>query len=273
MNRLERRLREQLSVGEKCFIPFVMAGDPDLATSEAIILALAEAGASAIEVGVPFSDPIADGPVIQRAAMRSLTAGTTLAKVLEMCRRVSAQVDVPLVLFSYLNPLLAFGVESLAREAATSGIAGVLVTDLPAEAARPVRVSLSAKGLDLISLVAPTSTSARLQRIASEARGFIYVVSRRGITGNAAADMTVSRQLITELRRITDLPLALGFGISSPNDAEAAWEFTDAAVVGSAIVSLIEQSPAGETADRVRAFAARFTPVGAQPTVAGGRRS
>ena len=227
---------------ERCgFVPFIVAGDPDLGTSAAVIAALAKLGATTIEVGVPFSDPIADGPVIQRAAQRALTLGVTLSDVLAMIRSLGDSGSVPLVLFSYYNPILQFGLEKFADEAKRCGIAGVLVTDLPAEASAPLRNLLHERGIDLIFLVAPTTADARLRQITQTASGFIYAIARTGVTGTQRDLTDESELLVQRIRNVTDLPIAVGFGITKRAQARAVASYADAAVVGSRLVAEIEE--------------------------------
>jgi tryptophan synthase alpha chain len=197
------------------FVPFIVAGDPDLETSAAIIKELANVGATAIEVGVPFSDPIADGPVIQRAAQRALTRGVALSDVLRMISGLHEAVSAPLVLFSYYNPILQLGLRKFSDEAKRSGVAGVLVTDLPAEACGPLRELLHERGIDLIFLVAPTTADARLRQIADSASGFIYAIARTGVTGTHSELTDESETLVRRIRGISELPIAVGFGITS----------------------------------------------------------
>lgn len=225
----------------KAFVPFLMAGDPDLPTTTELIIALADSGATAIEVGVPFSDPIADGPVIQRAAQRALAQGVNLESVLRACAAAHRRTNVPLVLFSYANPLMRYGVDRLAEQAGDAGIAGVLITDMPVEHSQPLAQPLLHSGVDLIQLAAPTSTDERLQRIAAAATGFIYAVSRTGITGTQACLSDDAALLVGRLRRFTDLPVLLGFGISSAEQFRQACAVADGAVIGSALVDLIAQ--------------------------------
>ena len=225
---------------KKGFIPFITAGDPDLATTRDLILELARAGASIIELGVPFSDPIADGPVIQRASERALRHGFGLTEILEVVQAVRSQTQVPIVLFSYFNPLLQFGLEKLAREAEHAEIDGILVTDLIPEEAGRFSAMLRAHEIDLIFLAAPTSTGARLQMIAERASGFVYAVSRAGVTGAREKMSAEAEKLVTRLRRFSSLPVAVGFGISTPEHVRDVWRYAEAAVVGSAIVEMIE---------------------------------
>ena len=225
---------------KKGFIPFITVGDPDLNTTLELIIELARAGAGVIELGVPFSDPMADGPVIQRASERGLRHGFGLAEIFDLVRAVRKQSDIPIVLFSYFNPLLQFGLEKLAREAEHAEIDGILVTDLIPEEAGRFRSMLRAHEIDLIFLAAPTSTDARLKMIAERASGFIYAVSRAGVTG-ARDDLSAeAEKLVNRLRQVSELPVAVGFGISKPEQVQEVWRYADAAVVGSAIVQMTE---------------------------------
>jgi len=254
------------------FIPFITAGDPDLRTTYDLIIELAQAGATLIELGVPFTDPMADGPVIQRASERALRHDFGVAEILQIVAEARRQTEVPIILFSYFNPLLQFGVrkagetstlpafEKLAREAKTAGIDGVLVTDLVPEEAGEFASVLRAHDLDLIFLVAPTSTDERLQMVAEGASGFIYAVSRAGITGARDEVSVEAEKLVRRLRRFSDLPVAVGFGISKPEQVTDVWRYADAAVVGSAIVREIEQSlSSGDCVSRVGHLARRLT--------------
>ena len=227
--------------GRKGFIPFITAGDPDLETTRELIVELARAGATVIELGVPFTDPMADGPVIQRASERALRHGFDLAEVLQVVFDARKQTDVPIVLFSYYNPLLQFGIARLAGEAKSAGVDGVLVTDLVPEEASEFAAVLRANNLDMIFLVAPTSTDERLKMVAERATGFIYAVSRAGITGAREEMSAEAEKLVKRVRRFSDLPIAVGFGISTPKHVIGVWRFADAAVVGSALVAEIER--------------------------------
>jgi tryptophan synthase alpha chain len=227
---------------QRGFVPFITAGDPDLETTRALIVELARIGATVIELGVPFSDPMADGPVIQRASERALRHNFGLKEILETIAQARRETDVPIVLFSYFNPLLQFGAEKLADEAKGAGVDGILVTDLiPEEAARFASL-LRGRDLDMIFLVAPTSTDARLEMIAAQASGFIYAVSRAGVTGAREEMSAEAEKLVRRVRQFSDLPVAVGFGISRPEHVRDVWSYADAAVVGSAIVAEIEQS-------------------------------
>jgi tryptophan synthase alpha chain len=241
MTRIADVFTELKSKGQKGFIPFITAGDPDLNTTEQLLVQLGRAGATLIELGIPFSDPMADGPVIQRASERALKHGFGISEVLEMLGRVRQQIQTPIILFSYFNPLLQFGIDRLAAEAKNAGVDGVLVTDLVPEEAGEFASSLNKNGLDMIFLVAPTSTDQRLKLVVERASGFIYAVSRRGVTGQQQSVSREAEELVNRVRRFTDLPIAVGFGISDRAQVADTWRYADAAVVGSAIVAEIEK--------------------------------
>jgi len=227
--------------GRGGFIPFITAGDPDLATTELLLRELAAAGADIIELGVPFSDPVADGEVIQRASDRALRKGVTLRDALTCIAHAKQHIDVPIVLFSYFNPLLRFGEDRLADEAKQAGVDAVLVTDLVPEEAQAWTEKLIQHGLDPIFLVAPTTSGDRLAQIAKRGRGFIYAVSRAGVTGARDKITRDAEALVKRVRAVSDLPVAVGFGVSTAEQVREIWGFADAAVVGSAIVSQIEK--------------------------------
>lgn len=238
-------------------VAYITAGDPSLAATQNIVLAAANAGADVIELGVPFSDPVADGPTIQRASDRALRSGTTLAGVIELVRRIRAHSEVPLVLFSYFNPILQMGLEKFAAAAAAAGADGVLATDLTPEEAVEYRATLQAHGLDTIFLAAPTSTDARLAQIGAASSGFLYMISRAGVTGERAELPAELPALIRRARKFTKLPIAVGFGISLPTHVTVLGGIADAAVVGSALMAEIEKaaSPdaaAAAVAERIR---------------------
>src|SRR5438067_11581866 len=241
MSRICEALVELKSSGRGGFIPFITAADPDLVTSELLLVELAAAGADVIELGVPFSDPVADGEVIQRASERALRNGVTLRDALTCVAHAKQHVDVPIVLFSYFNPLLQFGEDRLATEAKEAGVDAVLVTDLIPEEAQPWIEMLNQRQLDPIFLVAPTTSDERLARIAQEARGFIYAVSRAGVTGPRSEMTHEAQALVRRVRSVRNLPVAVGFGVSTSEQVREVCRFADAAVVGSAIVRDIEK--------------------------------
>jgi len=260
-SRITRRFQELSAAGELGLVAYLTAGDPTLDASETIILAAAEAGADVIELGVPFSDPVADGPVIQRASERALKSGATLSGVLDLARRLRARTEVPLVLFSYFNPLLQMGLEKFAKAAHAAGIDGVLVTDLTPEESADYREIIRAHALDTIFLGAPTSTDARLAAIAECSSGFLYLISRTGVTGTRESLPEELPALVRRARRVTKLPIAVGFGISLPEHVSVLGGIADAAVVGSALVAEVEQASksklgpeaaAKAVADRIR---------------------
>lgn len=256
MSRIAETFADLKREGRRGFIPFITAGDPDLETTRDLILELDRVGATVIELGVPFSDPMADGPVIQRASERALRQRFGLTEILQTIAEVRKQTRVPIVLFSYFNPLLQFGIENLAREAEHAGVDGILVTDLAPEEAGRFAAMLRAHEIDMIFLVAPTSTDERLQMVAERASGFIYAVSRTGVTGAQAEMSAESEKLVSRVRQFSDLPVAVGFGISKPDQVADVWRYADAAVVGSAIVGEIEQAQsAAEAVSRVGRFA------------------
>lgn len=258
MNRFSQKLKDR---SHKGFIPFVTAGDPDLDTSLSIILKLAEMGADIIELGVPFSDPMADGPTIQRSSQRAVDNGTTLTDVLQVAKEFRRHKDVPIVLFSYFNPIMRFGIEKFCEAAANAGIDGLLLTDVIEDEAAHISTQLAAHKIDLISLVAPTTTDERLKTICWNARGFIYAVSRAGVTGIQETTGSTAEKLVKRARQFTDLPVAVGFGISTAEQVREVWSFADAAVVGSAIVAEIEKADSPDDAvSRVQAFVRQLLP-------------
>jgi tryptophan synthase alpha chain len=231
------------------FVAYVTCGDPDLGTTRDIVLACIAAGADVIELGVPFSDPVADGPVIQRASERALRHGTSLGQVLTLAAeiRVKAQ-STGLIIFSYLNPILRMGLEKFCKVARAAGVDGALVTDLPVEEAGEYLKAMREHDLSPVFLAAPTSPDERLKRIAEASRGFVYAVSRTGVTGQRQQLAEDAKKLVKRLRRMTKLPVALGFGISTAAQFAEVGEFADAVVVGSAIVETIERNPGREAA-------------------------
>lgn len=255
MNRIEKKFTELKNVGRKGFIPFVTAGDPDLPTSLSIVETLALEGADIIELGVPFSDPMADGPTIQASSQRALAHKVTLADVLRLVRDFRRRFETPVVLFGYLNPLLQFGIEKFCDAAADAGVDGVLVTDVVDDEAAEISQMLAKRDIDLISLVAPTTSEERLERIGKQARGFVYAVSRAGVTGARSELSSAAESIVERVKNCTDLPVAVGFGISTREQIESTWKYADAAVVGSALVAEIARGKEpNATVDSVRMF-------------------
>ena len=226
-------------------VAYVTAGDPDLARTAEILIALARNGADVLEVGIPFSDPLADGPVIQRASERALASGSTLRGALKMIRETRSKIAAPIVLFTYVNPVLRMGEAAFVKEAADAGVDGVLVLDLPVEEAGPFRQRLVDAALDPIFLLSPTTSDARIRASADLGSGFLYVISRLGVTGARDRVAADAEALVARIRAETDLPLALGFGISTPEQVAEVGRWADAAVVGSALVNVIAEHGAG----------------------------
>lgn len=236
-------------------VAYITAGDPDIATTRSIVLAAIDAGADVIELGVPFSDPLADGPVIQRASERALKHGTSLSDVLAVARDIrSARPNAGLVIFSYFNPILRFGLEKFCATAEAAGVDGVLVTDMIVEEAAEYLACLDRHNLAPIFLAAPTSPDARLERIAAASKGFVYAISRVGITGTQDSLASDAQSLVQRLRQYTTLPIAVGFGVSNASHFAAVGEFADAAVIGSALVSIIEKSNPAEAPSSIARF-------------------
>ncbi len=255
--RISKRFAELRATGELGIVAYITAGDPTLDATHKFVLALAEAGADIVELGVPFSDPLADGPTIQRASERALKSGTTLPGVLHLVQRIRHCSQVPLVLFSYYNPILQMGLEKFAAAAAQAGADGVLATDLTPEESGNYRRILHANNLDTIFLAAPTSSAERLQMIAAATSGFLYIISRTGVTGAKDSLPDELPALLRRARHFTNLPIAVGFGISLPGHVSVLGGLADAAVVGSALVSEIEHAATPDAAasalrDRVR---------------------
>lgn len=239
MNRIEQRFADLKARGETAFIPFLTAGDPSLAQTEEIVLALERAGADVIEFGIPFSDPVGDGPVIQEAALRALAGGVTTMKIFESIARIRKKSQVPILLFSYFNPILAYGFEKFAKAAADAGADGVLCVDLPPEEAREYKTALDAHGLCTVFLTAPTTSDKRLEIIGRYCTGFVYYVSRLGVTGEQAALVADLQGAVERIKRLTNKPVAVGFGISKPEHVARVSTMAEGVVVGSAIVRLI----------------------------------
>ncbi len=247
-------------------VAYITCGDPNLQVTKDIAVAAIDAGADVIELGVPFSDPVADGPVIQRASERALRNHTTLSDVLKLAREVRAKrPSAGLIIFSYLNPILRFGLERFCAAAADAGVDGALVTDLPVEEAGEYLTHMRRRDLATVFLAAPTSTDERLKRIGQVSTGFVYAVSRTGVTGTRQELASDARQLVTRLRRYTKLPIAVGFGISTAEHIREVAQFADAAVVGSAIVRTVESSaPQGRAPQAVAELVAQLSAISSQ---------
>jgi tryptophan synthase alpha chain len=255
MPRLADTFARLRASGGHGLVTYVTAGDPDADTSERILVALARGGADVIEVGVPFSDPLADGPVIQRASERALAAGMTLRGALDLVRRIRTAIDAPIVLFTYANPVVRMGSSAFADTAAKAGVDGVLVLDYPIEEAGPLRTTIVDAGLDPIFLISPTTTDERIETSNRLGSGFLYLISRLGVTGVRAHLSDDVEALAARVRRHSTLPIALGFGISTPAQVRQACRVADAAVVGSALVNVIaEHGRDRDVADRVAGY-------------------
>ena len=255
MSRIESTFTRLRSSGTTGLVTFVTAGDPDHINSGRILRALDDAGADIIEVGVPFSDPLADGPVIQRACERALAAGATLSSALALIAEVRSGVRAPIVVFSYVNPILHLGITEFARCATEAGVDGVLVLDLPVEEASELREALASVKIDMIFLVSPTTSDYRLQIAATLGRGFLYGISRLGVTGARQELSSGARELAERVRAITAMPLAMGFGIASPEHVVEVGSFADAAVVGSGLVNVVaELAGSPSLPDKVRDY-------------------
>ncbi len=242
--------------GTTGLVSYVTAGDPDLATSARILRALDEAGCDVLELGVPFSDPVADGPVIQRACARALAAGATLGTTLDLVAGVRPSLRAPVVLFTYLNPVLRLGVETFAARAAAAGVDGALILDLPIEEAGEMHAALERHGIDMILLVSPTTSDERIAKAAALGRGFLYAISRLGVTGSRDGVAVDAQRLVERIRDVTSLPVAVGFGIARPEDVEEVGRWADAAVGGSELVRVIEENKeALDLPERVLAYA------------------
>jgi tryptophan synthase alpha chain len=248
MGRIGERFAALRARGERALVPFVTAGDPDLATTERLLLALAEAGADLLEVGVPFSDPMAEGPTIQRSSERALRTGTSLRRILNLLRSVRPRLDVPVILMGYANCFFAMGERNFADAARTVGVDGVIVVDLPPEEGTVLHAALRECGVDPILLAAPTTTPARLAMLAKETRGFLYYVSLTGVTGARDALAADVENSVRAIRKLSDVPVCVGFGVSTPEHAARIGSFADGVVVGSALVDRIERAASPDAA-------------------------
>ena len=257
MKRIERTFAELKKKGEKALVAYITAGYPDLETTRKLIPGLARAGVDILEVGVPFSDPTADGPVIQAASQAALKSGTTLPRILDMIGELRSSVPIPLVLFSYYNPIFSMGGAAFAKRAATAGVDGLLVVDLPTEEAGELRVETDPAGIDFISLVAPTTAEGRIRKVMRAASGFIYYISVTGVTGTRGPELDETRNNVAAIRALTKLPVVVGFGVSTPEQARKVGEMADGVVVGSAFVKLIgEKTGSPDMIEAVGAYAA-----------------
>ncbi|MFQ5900466.1 MAG: tryptophan synthase subunit alpha [Thermodesulfobacteriota bacterium] len=242
MGRIEDKFKELKDRDEKALITFITAGDPDLPTTSELILCLERAGADIIELGIPFSDPMADGSTIQAASERALKNKTSLRDVLALVKEIRAKTEIPIVLFGYYNPIFAYGTERFAEDAGEAGVDGVLVVDLPPEEADELKVYTDRAGLDFIFLVTPTSNNNRMKLIADKTKGFVYYVSVTGVTGARGVLADSIKEYVARTKEVTDCPVGVGFGISTPEQAGKVARWADGVVVGSAIVKLIEES-------------------------------
>lgn len=254
MSRIAEKFTTLLADGEKALIAFITAGDPDLAVTRECILEMERGGADIIELGVPFSDPMADGPTIQKSSERALAAGTTLPKILDMVKSVRTQSRIPIVLMGYFNPVFLYGADKFAADAVAAGIDGVLLVDLPPEEAGEFSSSAVRAGLDLISLLTPTSDEKRIERVAGIGSGFVYYVSVTGVTGVRQSVAGSLPEQVGKIRKRIHLPIAVGFGISDADQAGSVARVADGVVVGSAIVKLFEEFQGTELKNRLRSF-------------------
>ena len=245
------RIRQAFE-GHKAFIPFITCGDPDLSTTEEIVLACAEAGADLIELGIPFSDPTAEGPVIMAADERALKAGVTTDQIFELVKRLRSTLTIPLVFMTYANVVFSYGMDRFMKQASEAGIDGLILPDVPFEEKQEFREKTKEYGIELISMIAPTSNE-RIEKIAKEAEGFLYIVSSLGVTGVRSTITTDIPSMVSLVRRCTDIPCAVGFGISTPEQAARMASFSDGAIVGSAIVRMIAEHGTS-AAEPVRAY-------------------
>ena len=242
MNRIEKVFKKLKAGNKKAFIPYVMAGDPSLERTGEIVLLLEKCGADVVELGVPFTDPLADGPTIQRAAERALKNGVTLRKIIGFVKELRLRTQVPLLLMTYYNPIFKYGEEAFVRDAVDAGVDGIIVPDLPPDEAEGLMITARKADFATVFLLAPTSTEDRMKKVARASRGFIYYVSMTGITGSRLLVDNSLRESLSCLRRITDKPICVGFGVSNPEEAKSVSELADGVIVGSAIVKRINES-------------------------------
>ena len=252
MSRIGDTMTRLRAEGRVALIPFFTAGDPDLDVTRQLVLAAVEEGVDVIELGVPFSDPMADGPVLQRAALRALASNTTFVRVLGLVAELRKTTQVPIILFGYYNPIFHYGVDAAVRDAAAAGVDGFLCVDVPPEESEPLRLASAPLGLDVIYLFAPTTPPERVRFIARNASGFLYLVSVLGVTGARDALPQELPDLVRKARAVTDLPIGVGFGVQRPDQAAWVAGFADAVIVGSAFAKIAEASPPREVVARVR---------------------
>jgi len=255
-NRIDEKFADLKKRGEKAFVAYVTAGDPDLKTTQEIALALEQSGVDILEVGVPFSDPTADGPVIQEASQRALRSGATLSRILDMIEKLRETSQVPIVLFSYFNPIFSFGAEAFAKRASRAGVDGILVVDLPPEEADELKKFTDPLGIKFVYLLAPTSGEQRIRAVAGKASGFLYYISVTGVTGTQLPQADQIEADIRIIRKYTSIPVVSGFGISSADVAGSIAEKADGIVIGSAFMKIIGDGPADNLIGRIRDFAA-----------------
>jgi len=259
INRIEERFKDLRHKGEKGLITYISAGDPNTETTEKLVLAMEQAGADIIELGIPYSDPLADGPVIQEASQRALKGGITLEKIFQTVADIRRHSQVPLALMTYVNPILQYGVEAFIAKCEEVGVDGLIIPDLPQEETHLIKPALAQSPVALIPLLAPTSTEDRIREITREARGFVYCVSVTGVTGIRQEVSNDLEGFMSIIRKYTDQPLGLGFGVSTPEQARAMARYSDAVIVGSAIVKIIgEKGASGECIEAVRDFTAQL---------------
>lgn len=254
MNRIDKKFKQLKAMGEKAFIVYLTCGYPDLSTTKKLILEMAKIGVDIIELGVPFSDPLADGPVIQQSSQEALKRGVSLPRILKLARETRVCTDIPLVLMSYYNPINAYGIKKFVRDAKKSGIDGLIVPDLPPEEGKELKKEMDGAGLDTIFLVAPTSTGKRIKEIARASKGFIYYVSLTGVTGVIKKMQSGIKESIARIRRFTGKPVCIGFGVSTPAHVRLMRNFTDGLIVGSAIIKVMEKNPGKDLIPRTIAF-------------------
>jgi len=259
VSRIQKRFDWLQSKSEKALVAFITAGDPDLATTQELFSVIEEGGADIIELGVPFSDPLADGPVIQAASQRSLKSGTTLKKIIQLVRDIRKSSQLPIVLMTSFNPVFVYGQEAFVKDAVEAGVDGVIIPDLPPEEAGEFDALAKVKNLDMIHLLAPTSTPDRIEMVGAKSRGFVYYVSLTGVTGVRDSIAKGVEEKVTRIKQSTSLPVLIGFGISGPEQAKAASGFSDGVIVGSAIVRMIDETPEpAERKEKLKVFVRRM---------------